>query len=175
MFFELKCVLAVCVHNHPIMIKKNLPSVFCFKSPKIITPFSDQAVLRFLAVWRHTDPGPSPDCWLTLVFYLLTCHEWAVYSPTLFSTPEQGQTRMTPKKLRYFVVGCNNEHSSRRLLPTSEPMKTQWINITFVFEGNAPPDLLKCIYVCANHSWSSFTYRINDYKVFLWIFANRLS
>ncbi len=43
---------------------------------------------------------------------------------------------MSPKRLRCFVVGCNNEQSSRHLLPTSEPLKTQWI--TFVSEGNAP-------------------------------------
>ncbi len=54
------------------------------------------------------------------------------------------------KRLRRTVVGCNNEYSSRQLLPTSEPLKTQWI--TFVFEGNEPPDLPKCVYVCANHS-----------------------
>ncbi len=53
------------------------------------------------------------------------------------------------KRLRRSVVGCNNEYSSSHLLPTSEPLKTQWI--TFVFEGNAPPDLPKCIYVRANH------------------------
>ncbi len=29
-----------------------------------------------------------------------------------------------------------------------------------------PPDLPKCIYVRANHSWSSFTYRSSEYKVF---------
>ncbi len=69
----------------------------------------------------------------------------------IVSTPEQGQTRIAPKQLRCFVVGCNNEHSSRHLLPTSEPMKMQWINVTCVFEGNAPPDLPKCVYVRANN------------------------
>ncbi len=52
------------------------------------------------------------------------------------------------KQLRCVVVGHNNEHSSRHLLLTSELLKTQRINVTFAFEGNAPiPDLHKCIYV----------------------------
>ncbi len=41
---------------------------------------------------------------------------------------------MTPKRLRCLVVGCNNEHSSRHLLLSSEQLK----RITFVFEVNAP-------------------------------------
>ncbi len=46
---------------------------------------------------------------------------------------------MSPiKRLRCFVVGCNNKHSSHHLLPTSEPLKTQRINVTFVFARNAP-------------------------------------
>ncbi len=42
--FEHKCVLEVSVHIHPIMIK--IHPVFFFKSP-----FSNQAVLRFLSEW----------------------------------------------------------------------------------------------------------------------------
>ncbi len=41
------------------------------------------------------------------------------------------------KRLRRFVVGCYNDYSSRHLLPTSEPLKTQ--RITIVSEGNVPP------------------------------------
>ncbi len=43
-------------------------------------------------------------------------------------------TRMTLKRLRCFVVGCNNEHSSRHLFPSSEPVK----RIMFGSEGNTP-------------------------------------
>ncbi len=58
---------------------------------------------------------------------------------------------MSPiKRLRCFVVGCNNEHSSCHLLPTSEPLKMQRINVTFVFEGNAPIPNLPNVH--ANHS-----------------------
>ncbi len=53
---------------------------------------------------------------------------------SVVSPPEQMQTRMTPKWLRCFVVGCNNEHSSRHLLTSSERLK----RITFCFEGKAP-------------------------------------
>ncbi len=45
--FEHKCVLEVCVHIHPIMIK--IHPVFFFKSP-----LSNQAILRFLSEWRSS-------------------------------------------------------------------------------------------------------------------------
>ncbi len=41
---------------------------------------------------------------------------------------------MSPKRLRCFVVGCNNEHSSSHLLQSPKPLK----RIVFGFEGNAP-------------------------------------
>lgn len=56
---------------------------------------------------------------------------------------------MSPKKHKCSVVGCNNEHSSFHLLPTSEPLKTQWMD--FIYEGKAPLKIPKYVYVCANH------------------------
>ncbi len=45
---------------------------------------------------------------------------------------------MSPiKRLKCFVVGCDNEYSSRHLLLTSEPLKTQ--RIIIVSDGNVPP------------------------------------
>ncbi len=79
-----------------------------------------------------------------------------------------GEDKMSPiKRLRCFVVGCNNEYSSHLLFLTSEQLKTQRINATFALKWNALiPDLPKCIYVRANHSWSSFIYRRSEYNCF---------
>ncbi len=47
-----------------------------------------------------------------------------------------GEDKMSQiKGLRCLVVGCNNEYSSHQLLPTSEPLKTQRIKVTFVLKG----------------------------------------
>ncbi len=45
---------------------------------------------------------------------------------------------MCPKRLRCFVVECNNEHSSSHLHLTSELLRMQ--RIMFVFEGKFIPD-----------------------------------
>ncbi len=76
MVFELKCVLAVWVHNHP-MIKIH-PVVF-LKSPWTMTAFSDQAVHRFLAEWCHTS-RPHPRLLRNTVVLSQTRSEWAVDS-----------------------------------------------------------------------------------------------
>ncbi len=76
-----------------------------------------------------------------------------------------GEDKMSPiKQLKCLLVGCNNEDSSRHLLPTSEPLKR--INVTFVFEGDAPIPIYINAPVCTNHSWSSFIYRRSEYKGF---------
>ncbi|XP_039537948.1 uncharacterized protein LOC120486154 [Pimephales promelas] len=56
---------------------------------------------------------------------------------------------MPPKKHKCTVAGCNTVHSSVYSLPTSEPLKKQWMD--FIYEENAPLTLPKYVYVCSNH------------------------
>ncbi len=58
---ELKGVLAVYTTTYN---DKKTTSAF-FKSTKIFISFSNQADLRYLSVWCHTDEDPSHDCLLT--------------------------------------------------------------------------------------------------------------
>ncbi len=80
---------------------------------------------------------------------------------------------MTPKRLRGFVVGCNNEHCSNfsRLLPSSERLK----GITFDFEGNAPSIYLNAsmfVQIICDPAPSTKEVSTSFFKL---IFANRLS
>ncbi len=131
------------VCTHPPYNDKNPPSVFF-----LISPFSTQAVLRFLSEWCSSVQAPP-----TIVDWqdrLTLDPPWVSWE---LSASGAGEDKMSQIKwLRCFVDGCNNEYSSHHLLPTSEPLKTQWINVTFVFERNAPiPDLPKCI--CSRESF----------------------
>ncbi len=164
--FELKCVLAVCVYTTN---DKNPPIFFFFYPHKSlllskIKPFSDSWMCDFT---QTQAPATIIDWYwcFTLDPPWVICHQSAIVS-----TPKQMLTRMSPKRLRCSVVGCNNEHSSRHLLPTSESLKTQWI--TFAFKGNVPPDLPKFVYVRANHSWSSFTHTEVSIRCFLMNLCN---
>ncbi len=56
------CVGSVC--TQPPYNDKNPPSVFFVISLNVF-PFLKSSRL---SVWRHTDGGPSHDCWLTAAF-----------------------------------------------------------------------------------------------------------
>lgn len=47
------------------------------------------------------------------------------------------------------VVGCNTPHKSLHHVPTSDPLKTQWMD--FIFAGAVPRHVSKYLLVCANH------------------------
>ncbi len=67
--FELKCVLEVCVLNHPIMIKIH-PVFFFFYLLKFILKIILYPFLKSscLSMWCHMDGCSSHDCWLTVAF-----------------------------------------------------------------------------------------------------------
>ncbi len=58
-FFELKCV---CQCTQPPYNDKNPPSCYFYL---FFYPFLKSS---YLSMWRHTDGGPSHDCWLTVAF-----------------------------------------------------------------------------------------------------------
>ncbi len=99
--FEHKCVLEVCAHIHPIMIK--IHPVF-FSIPILKSSFSNQAVLRFLSEWCSSVQAPP------------TIVDWQDHlnldPPSVsweLSASGAEEDKMSPIK---FVVGCNNEQSS---------------------------------------------------------------
>ncbi len=124
------------VCTHPSYNDTNPPSVFFFfLIPIFKSPFSNQAALRFLSEWRSSaEAAPTIVDWQD---HLTLDPPWVSGElSTVVSGPVQGKTRMSPiKRLRCFVVGWNNEHSSYHLLLTSEPLKTQRINVTFISKG----------------------------------------
>ncbi len=127
-----------------------------------------------ISVWHHTDGGPAHDSLIdssvSAQTALVSCLRPVLSEPSsAVSPPEQIKTRLTPKRLRCLVVGCNNEHSSRHLLPSSERLKS----ITFGFEGKAPSIYLNSsMFARIIRDPASSTEEVSLFK---WIFANRLS
>ncbi len=81
-----------------------------------------------------------------------------------------------PKRLRCFVVGCNNEHSSSHLLPSSKRLE----RITFGSEGKAPSIYLKLVE--SGHYMTPFKLKLFHffyvlllfYQLFLFLFSFNL-
>ncbi len=100
--------------THPSYNDKNPPCVFffnpCFK-------------ISFLKSGSH-------DSWLTSRLTLDLPWVSCELSPS-----SAGEDKMSQiKRFKCLVVGCNNEYSSRQLLPTSEMLKTQRINVTLILK-----------------------------------------
>ncbi len=73
---------------------------------------------------------------------------------------------LDPPWVRCFVVGCHNEHSSRHLLLSPNIWAAEDAEDYVCFWRECALDLPKCVYLRANHSWSSFTSRRSENKVF---------
>ncbi len=87
-------------------------------------------------MWRLLCYGRAQKCpphnsWLTRPSY----HRPALRAVCYCVDSGAGEDKMSLiKRLKCLVVGCNNEYSSRHLLPTSKLLKTQRINVTFALK-----------------------------------------
>ncbi len=151
---------------HPVMIK--IPPVFFFF-------FFNQTVLRFLSeLCSSVQAPPTIVDWQD---HLTSDPPWVNrHQSTIVSTPVQGRTRclwlsdwgvLLLNVIMNIAVVIYSRHLSR--------WRCRGLTLLSFWRECANPDLPKCVYVRANHSWSSVKYRRCEYKGFLFIFANRLS
>ncbi len=88
---------------------------------------------------------------------------------------DSGAQEDKSKRLRCFVVGCNNEFSSRYLLLTSELLKMQRINVTLILKGKIPICQNVCIFARIIHDPASPTEEMSiRVNLIFFFFANRL-
>ncbi len=87
--FVWMCVGSVC--THPSYNYRNPPSVFLI--PILKSPFSNQAVLRFLSQWHSSGQAAPTDSWLTRSSYLRPALSELRELSAIVSTPVQGKTR----------------------------------------------------------------------------------
>ncbi len=157
------CVGSVCtmIKIHPLVILKS--------------PFSNQAVLRFLSEWRSSaQNSPTIVDWQG---HLTLDPPWVSWElSTIVSTPVQGKTRCF--QLSHWGVLLLDVIMNIAVVIYSRHLscwRRRGLTLLSFWSECADPDLPKCVYVRVNHSWSSFIYRRSEYKVFFKKLPNCLS
>ncbi len=135
-----KCVLVVCEHNHPTMIKIH---------PLLISesPLNQVSLTRpGLPFWLSDSGtshclGPGHGGWLTAL-HCYSFHPYRLYAVLHFLRARAAV--MSRKQSPSSVFRCKTKHKSLHFLPTSELLRT--LCITFIFQCNAPKNLPKYMY-----------------------------
>ncbi len=144
MLFGHKCVQC----TQPTYKDKNPPCFFYIDKSWLLSkikPFSESCQCDI------TQTGPSHDCWLTLAFNLSPALSELSSVLHYFDAGADVDKNGSYKRLRCFVDGCNNEHSSRHL----PRHLSRWRHSGLPF--------LNLWRECVNHWWSSFAY--SEYMV----------
>ncbi len=160
------CVRNVC--TYPSYNDKTPPSGF-FKIPILKSPFSNQAVLRFLSEWRSSaQAAPTIVDWQGRLTLDPPWVSWELSA--IVSTPVQGKTRCL-RLSDWGVLLLDVIMNTAVIIYARHLSRWRRRGLTLLSFWSQCTDLPKCIYVSANHSWSSFIYR----RSYFIIFANRLS
>ncbi len=151
MMFEHTCVGSV--WTHPSYHDKNTPSAFFFYSPQIISTI-------FLSNWCHTG-RPLPHLLTNTGISTLTRSEWAVKSPPLFWL--QSRSRQEWLLSDWGALLLDVIMNIAGVIYSQHLSRWRRRGLLLFLKGIPPP---QCIYVCANHSWSSLTSRRSECKFF---------
>ncbi len=124
-------------HKWHLMILRKIAEEKCINVPCLEWKISGVNSLNIYAIFACVISMQNPSSLFTNIHYAKMCSyaPWVfkgvfrckIHFVSIVSPPEQVKIRLSPKRLRCSVVGCDNEHNSRHLLPTSEPLNKQRI------------------------------------------------
>ncbi len=128
---ELKCVLAVCVHNHPIMIKIYPVLFYLVKSFPLsqIEPISDACLCD--VTWD------SHDSWLTLAFYLRPALS-ELSSVRHCCDAGADVEKNVSIAIEVFCCWCNNEHTVAVVIYSRHLSRWRRSGLHLVLKGMRP-------------------------------------
>ncbi len=126
--FGHKCVLAVCEHNHPTMMKIYPLLIF--------NPLKTKSVSLGLLFWFSCSVtshciGPGHRVWLTALHCYSFHLQWLYAVLIFFRARVAAMSTMSRKQSRCSVFRCKTEHKSLHLVPTSELLRMLWIPFHF--------------------------------------------